>query len=91
MDPDPDPGGPKTCGSGGSGNATLLSSDDTEKPNFALHPPPALQNTCHNSIFTIIRCRQCSNFEDLHYEKYISEEENKMESYFVILQSYTQD
>jgi hypothetical protein len=26
MDPDPDPGGPKTCGSGGSGfgSATLL-------------------------------------------------------------------
>jgi hypothetical protein len=23
MDPDPDPGGPKTCGSGGSGSATL--------------------------------------------------------------------
>jgi hypothetical protein len=24
MDPDPNPGGPKTCGSGGSGSATLL-------------------------------------------------------------------
>ncbi len=24
MDPDPDPGGPKTCGSGGSGSGTLL-------------------------------------------------------------------
>jgi hypothetical protein len=24
VDPDPDPGGPKTCGSGGSGSATLL-------------------------------------------------------------------
>ncbi len=23
MDPDPDPGGPKTCGSGGSGSAIL--------------------------------------------------------------------
>jgi len=23
MDPDPDQGGPKTCGSGGSGSATL--------------------------------------------------------------------
>jgi hypothetical protein len=23
MDPDPDPGGPKTCGSDGSGSATL--------------------------------------------------------------------
>jgi hypothetical protein len=28
MDPDPDPGGPKTCGSGfGSGSATLLCTD----------------------------------------------------------------
>jgi hypothetical protein len=26
VDPDPDPGGPKTRGSGGSGSATLLSS-----------------------------------------------------------------
>jgi hypothetical protein len=24
MDPDSDPGGPKTCGSGGSGSATLI-------------------------------------------------------------------
>ena len=24
MDPDPDPGGPKTCGSSGSGSATLV-------------------------------------------------------------------
>ncbi len=26
MDPDPDPGGPKTCGSGGSGSGTLPNS-----------------------------------------------------------------
>jgi hypothetical protein len=30
MDPDPDPGGPKTRGSGGSGSATLLF--NREKP-----------------------------------------------------------
>ncbi len=29
MDPDPNPGGPKTCGSGGSGSATLISRGPT--------------------------------------------------------------
>jgi hypothetical protein len=31
VDPDPDPGGPKTYGSGGSGSATLLFSSLTFK------------------------------------------------------------